>query len=453
MKVDYDNLKINDKGWENYTEYILNNEFLKELGIRPYDKQIYAILDTNKRKLIGGSAYSGKSMLGAILALQYFTKPNFRCLVLRSTYDNVIATGGIVDYLDEWLAAFDYVEHNQSKRVFINHHNNAKIYYSYMSLEKDKEKFKSRAFHRIIVDEASEFFKVNLQFLNRSLRGTKGLMNFDQLSIFYISNPADADGSTYLKEKFVEGPYPYFEMNFWDNPYINREDYADTLKELSKADYQFQMGNWDYEVKAGDVFDYDMIENCTINKQEYQEMLTEIDLLQQVITWDIAATEKKTSDYTAWSLDSIFKGNIGVVHNQDSTRKSPGKLEQKMMSVMDHYYEYDNWIERQPGAAGKIVANYWKKEFEDYNPTFIDVHKSKLIRASRTVRGMNKGKILFVKGKWLKDFKKQAVKFPTDKVVVDDESTHDDRVDSVTLLHEGLYPQKSRAKLRKRKGR
>lgn len=449
MKVDYSKLNFTKEDEDLIKGTIEKNRFIP---IKPYPAQLYAICDTSKRKLIGGSAYSGKSILGAVLALQFFNVKNYRCLILRSTYDNVIATGGVVDYINEWTSQFPYVEHNQSKRVFINHKTNAKIFYSYMLLEKDKEKFKSRAYHRIIVDEASEFFKVNLQFLNRSLRGTESLMDFP-LSLYYISNPADADGSTYLKERFVNGPYPFFEMNFWDNPYINKEDYLENLQELSKADYQFQIGNWDYEVKSGDVFDYDMIENCTISKQEYQEMLTDQDLLQQVITWDVAATEKNTSDFTAWSFGSVFKGKVGVVHNQDSTRKSPGKLEQKMMQVMDRYYEYDNWIERQPGAAGKIVANYWKKEFEDYNPTFIDVHKSKLIRASRTVRGMNKGKILFVKGKWLKDFKKQAVKFPTEKVVVDDESTHDDRVDSVTLLHEGLYPQKSRAKLRKRKGR
>lgn len=119
---------------------------MKKLNIKPYPKQVYAILDDSKRKLIGGSAYSGKSMLGAILALQYFPMPNFRCLILRSTYDNVIATGGIVDYLDEWLKIFPYVEHNQSKRVFINHSNNAKIYYSYMSLEKTKKNLKVELF-------------------------------------------------------------------------------------------------------------------------------------------------------------------------------------------------------------------------------------------------------------------------------------------------------------------
>lgn len=449
MKVDYTKLSLTEEDWQIIHDSIENNPFIP---IKPYPKQLYAICDKSKRKLIGGSAYSGKSILGAVLALQHFKAKNYRCLILRSTYDNVIATGGIVDYIDDWVSEFPNVEHNQSKRVFINHDSNAKIYYSYMLLEKDKEKFKSRAYHRIIVDEASEFYKVNLQFLNRSLRGTKGLMKFP-LSLYYISNPADADGSTYLKERFVDGPYPFFEMNFWDNPYIDKWDYLENLKELSKADYQFQMGNWDYEVKSGDVFDYDMIEANTISKNEYQEMLTETDVLQQVITWDIAATDKKTSDYTAWSLSTIFQDKIGVIHNQDSTQKTPGKLESKMMQVMDRYYEYDNWIERQPAAAGKIVANYWKKEFQDYHPTFIPVPKSKLIRASRTVRGMNKGKILFVRGKWLKEFKKQAVKFPTEKVIANDESTHDDRVDSVTLLHEGLYPQKPRTQLRKRKRR
>ena len=449
MKVNYDNLELTSQQKQILLKTIFQNKYIP---VDPYKKQLYAIADKSKRKLIGGSAYSGKSILGAVLALQHFQVPNYRCLVLRSTYDNVIATGGIVDYLDEWLSEFPEVEHNQSKRVFINHNTNAKIYYSYMLLEKDKEKFKSRAYHKIIVDEASEFAKVNLQFLNRSLRGTKGLMKFP-LSLYYISNPADADGSTYLKERFVNGPYPFFEMNFWDNPYIDKEDYHETLQELSKADYQFQMGNWDYEVKSGDVFDYDMIEANTISKNEYQDLLTELDVLKQVITWDVAATEKRTSDYTAWSLSTVFKGKIGAIYNQDSTKKSPGKLENKMMQVMDRYDDHDNWIELQPGAAGKIVADYWRKEFAMYSPYFIPVPKSKLIRASRMVRGMNKGKILFVRGKWLKMFKKQAVKFPQEKITADDETTHDDRVDSATLLHEGLYPQKTKAKLRKRKRR
>lgn len=447
MKIDYTKVTLDDQQKEVIKKTILENRYIP---ITPYSRQLYAIADRSKRKLIGGSAYSGKSILGAVLALQHFEIPNYRALILRSTYDNVIATGGIVDYINEWVADFDNIEHNQSKRCFINHDNNAKIYYSYMLLEKDKEKFKSRAYHKIIVDEASEFVKVNLQFLNRSLRPTHGLPHFP-LALYYISNPAAAEGSSYLNERFVKGPYPFYEMNFWHNPYIDRADYLKTLKELSRADYQFQMGNWDYEVRAGDVFDYDLIEAHTISKSEYQEMLTERDVIQQVITWDIAATENKASDYTAWSLSTVFKGKVGVVHGQDSTKKRPGKLELKMISVMNRYYDYENWIELQPAAAGKIAARYWRNEFKEYNTRFIEVPKSKIIRASRTVRGINRNKILFVRGGWLKKFIKQAVRFPSEKVTSDDESTHDDRVDSVSLLHEGLHPQKNKVKLRRRK--
>lgn len=448
MRVNYNKIVLDDQQKKILKTTIFENPYIP---IKPYDRQLYAIADKSKRKLIGGSAYSGKSILGATLALQHFIVPNYRCLILRSTYDNVTATGGIVDYIDEWVKEFDFIEHNQSKRAFINNKNNAKIFYSYMLLEKDKEKFKSRAYHKIIVDEASEFFKVNLQFLNRSLRPTQLLTNFP-LSLCYISNPADAEGSQYLNEKFVKGEYPFYEMNFWHNPYVDKKDYLETLKELSRADYQFQMGNWDYTVKAGDVFDYDTIEAATISKQEYDELLTEWDVLQQVLTWDIASTEKVTSDYTAYSKSTIFKQKIGVITGQDSFKKKPGKLEDKMMMIMDRYYEYENWIEKQPGSAGDLVKRYWSAEFSDYDPRFIEVQKSKLIRASRAVRGINKGKILFVRGKWLKKFIKQAVKFPSEKIVVDDESTHDDLVDTVSLLYEGLYPQQSRIKLRRRKG-
>ena len=48
---------------------------------------------------------------------------------------------------------------------------------------------------------------------------------------------------------------------------------------------------------------------------------------------------------------------------------------------------------------------------------------------------------------------KQAVKFPSEKIIADDETTHDDRVDSVSLLHEGLYPQTKPTVLRKRNRR
>ena len=70
-----------------------------------YDLQILALLYPGKRRLVGGSAFSGKSRYGAASALQWFEIPNYRCLILRRTYDDVIATGGIVDYLKQLVRA------------------------------------------------------------------------------------------------------------------------------------------------------------------------------------------------------------------------------------------------------------------------------------------------------------------------------------------------------------
>lgn len=118
MRVDYKKIHLDQQQKKLIKRTILENPYIP---VTPYDRQLYAIADRHTRKLIGGSAYSGKSMLGAVLALQHYEVPYYRCLILRSTYDNVIATGGIVDYLDHWTEPFDYIEHNQSKRCFINH--------------------------------------------------------------------------------------------------------------------------------------------------------------------------------------------------------------------------------------------------------------------------------------------------------------------------------------------
>lgn len=437
MRVKYEDVDLSPHQMATLIRTIYNNPFIP---IKPYSKQLYSIADEEKRKLIGGSAFSGKSILGAVLACQYFEVPDYRCLIVRKTYDDVIATGGIVDYLDQWFEPFPYVMHNQSKKVFHNTLNDAKIFYNYMRLEEDKKKFKSRQYHRIIVDEASELLKVNLQFLNRSLRP-----NHEKripLGLFYISNPDASSGIEYLKKNFVseEGPHPYYEMNFWDNPYIDAEDYGETLTELSKPDYEFQMGNWDYVLKSGDIFDYDLINGAEITLDEYLQIQGDYELSRMVRTWDIASSEKKTSDYTATSLTEFYKEGPKVVKKQQSFKLKPGKLEAKMAAVMAEDGEHvEQWVEHQPAAAGDIVDFHWAEYFKDYNVTFMPVYKNKVVRAGKIVPELKRRELLFLEDKdmpYLKMFTKQAIGFPNfdKRIDDDDESLHDDRIDTISAL-------------------
>lgn len=436
MKVEYKDLKLNPRQKALLIRTIQQNPYIP---VTPYKLQLYSIADENKRKLIGGSAYSGKSILGAMLALQYIEVPNYRCLIIRRTYDDVIATGGIVDYLKEWTEPFQNIVHNESKKVFINLENNAKIFYNYAMYDDDKNKFKSRQYHRIIVDEASEIVKTVLQFLNRSLRYNEEKRI--PLNLFYISNPASSTGIEYLKNRFVEdnAPYPYFEMNFWDNPFVDEKDYRETLSELSKADYQYQMGNWEYTLQSGDVFDNDMIIQATITPEKYNQIREEEELIKVVRGWDLAASEKKTSDYTVGTLTEYYTGNIRVTTGQHSFKLKPGRLEERMKAIMDQDGDnVEQVIELQVAAAGLIVQNLWEEIFRDYRIDWSRSTKTKVIRAGSIVPGLNRGEILLLENKdnpYIKMFTKQAVNFPNYDNLTDDdpEAKHDDRIDSFVI--------------------
>mgnify|MGYP005838528075 CR=1 FL=1 len=469
MKIDYDKLTLSDYQRARYIRTIEHNPFIPKnnlLKTKLYREQIlantYEVRDEEgnlkpTRKLIGGSAYSGKSRYGASSALQDFEALNYRCLVVRRTYDDVIATGGIVDYIDKFLNPYykengGFVVHNESKKVFHNTKTDAKIFYSYMMYLKDRKKFKSRAYHKIIVDEASELLKENLQYLNRSLRDP-GNPNIP-LVLEYISNPDSSSGIEYLNEIFVkpEGPHPYFEMNFWNNPFVNAKEYFETLQELSKADFQYQMGNWNYQLGSGDIFDRDMIIAATIPYELYERFSEANDLIRNVMTVDIAASEKKSSNYTACTRFEGYRGGVNFALQQQSFKALPGKLENRLHNIFSQNHDegVQTFIEYQPAAAGKIMARYWNKEFKKYGVKFIPVFKNKIIRAGKVVPLLKnaglpqpnpkKHRLYFVEDqqhKWIEKFTRQAVNFPSelssDVTDGDPESFNDDRVDNMSL--------------------
>lgn len=445
MKVDYSQIQLTTKQKARLIQTIYRNPYIQH---KPFAKQLYALADESKRKLIGGSAFSGKSLIGAVKLLQYFPWENYRGLVVRKTYDDVIATGGVVDYLSNWLDKFKHVEHNKSEKVFHNTENNAKIFYSYALYEEDRKKFKGRAYHTIVIDEASELLKKVLTYFNRSLRDNDHLGI--PLSLNYISNPDYSSGIELLKKKFVRqsGKWPYYEINFWDNPHVDAEDYKEGLKELSIADYQFQMGNWEYTPQQGDIFSMDMIIRAEINREIMKYCLKNYGINRIIRGWDIAASDTSTASYTACTkltefLDE-FRNPFRVVTDQRSTKKLPGAVEEWMHTIMtDDGPEVEQLVETQPAGAGKLLRRYWNQEFSDYNTSWEPAFKNKVIRAGKVVKEINTERLCFLENEtypYLDIFKKQAVNFPYFKKLKDDdpETLHSDRVDSLSIIVQHL---------------
>ncbi|OPX61209.1 MAG: Terminase-like family protein [Methanobacterium sp. PtaB.Bin024] len=429
-----------------FNESICKNPYLLH---KPYPKQSWPLLQANRplennepnMLLVGAGGFGGKTYLGTMLAAQYLDVEDYSCLVTRLNYAELTGEDSIWQNLNEWVCDEDRLgdlacESNESK-LRITAPSGAKIWFKAFDHPKKKGKVKSESYDRIINDEASELNPNVLTFFFRSLRSS--LDSRIPLGMINLSNPG-GPSTDYLLETFVEGPHPYFPLDWRDNPYINKATYSKTLDKLTYADQRYQKyGDWHYTPKSGDVFSQEDIDKATLTIEEYKELTQSTTLLSLVRLWDIAATDKDTADYTAHSLIERYKG-FDVVRKQSTFRLNPGPLEGRMSSIMEEDgSEVEQLIEKQPAAAGKIVDRYWKELFVDYNVKFIPVFKNKVVRAGKLVHRLKDNRLYFVEDSqnpYLDILKKQAVNFPNfDKLTYDDpESLHDDRIDSLSLL-------------------
>ena len=117
MLVDYNKLNksLTESEQQTYIDEVLRNPYIphgtqKEpwKKVDPYFEQALILMDECDKKypdykLISGGAYSGKSQMIAIMAARYLIYPNYRGLILRNTYKQVVSSGGAVDKLRSWL--------------------------------------------------------------------------------------------------------------------------------------------------------------------------------------------------------------------------------------------------------------------------------------------------------------------------------------------------------------
>lgn len=362
MQVDYTKLKFSEIDKEIYGLTILDNPYIV---YKPFPKQAAAIMYNSSKKLLGGNAYSGKSLLGSMIASQWLMYPQYRCLILRRTYEDVTATGGIVDYLKKYLLDYDRLgEHtcelNESKKCFTAP-SGAKIYYNYSQRKGDKEKFRGRSYHQIIWDEASESPSQNLAFIERSIRKKKS--DPLPLRMYYISNPSLGDGTQYLLKNFVEdnGKYPYFELTFWDNLAIDPDDYAQRLEGLDPIDRAFQLyGDWHFMPSNGMI----------LKRSEFEEMEIPHEWIEtkkpdfNIIGVDLASTG---ADKTA--LVSIAHFSDGTTNIVDSMTIKSSQTEEPIRRFLEKqqmlYHTNIIVFEKEVGASPEYAKRYWYGILED----------------------------------------------------------------------------------------
>lgn len=361
MMVDYDVLQkeISEDQKELFGYTVLENPYIP---ITPYREQALCMMDESDYRLAGGSAYSGKSLLLAAFACQFLMFKDYRCLILRNTYDQVTSTGGVVDKLRGWLLdedrLGDYVcTENMRDKCFIAP-TGGRIYYNYCNRVAEMDKFRGNSFSTIIVDEASEMDYQVLDFLPRSLRSPKSCKIPERYIL--ASNPSMHSGADYLKQHFInsDGEFPYFQMDFRMNPYIDSDTYDKRLSTMDPLQQAFmRYGDWDFVVDEGMLITEEDYKNVSVPMEEIDPSTFEFG----VIGVDLASTGH---DLTSFS--SMMYTSEGHVILYDNVLIEDSLVEQPLIDFIRDQPLVDILVfEKEGGSSAEYTKRHFEHELEE----------------------------------------------------------------------------------------
>ena len=146
--------KFNEWDYSNYYHTIIDNPFI---DFELYDKQAFVALTSCHNRdginefLTGGPGGGGKTKLLSALALQYAEFPEYRCLVTRKNYRELIGTGSVFDLIKN----IDGMKSRESGLIRIIAPSGAEIHFKAFNDVSHKQDVKGESYHTILNDEAS----------------------------------------------------------------------------------------------------------------------------------------------------------------------------------------------------------------------------------------------------------------------------------------------------------
>lgn len=442
-----------DKSWITNEDYLLfyesicNNPYLI---YKPYPRQAWPLYEANRPNqhnepnqiLVGAGGYGGKTFLGSMMALQYIDVPDYSCLVTRKNYAELTGQDSIWDNIKHWACDSDRLGDmactSNESRLTIEHPNGGRIWFKAIDHESKKGKVKSESYNRIINDEASELHPDVLSFLFRSLRAPAD--HPIQLAMINLSNPG-GPSTALLCEKYVDGQYPYFPLDWRHNPYIDKDKYSHTLDNLSIIDRQYQKeGDWHYIPSSG-VLDnawlreWDPTRMTKYDPEQDKHIPINFDNSVTYTGWDLAISLKETADYTC-SCTAVFDLDTGDLFITDWTREHIPIAEQKNR-VISKYREWG------PTIVGIEAVAYQQALIQLLQPYMLPIRqlkpsKDKVTRIASTFTAFERGQVYLPRNHHLlSEFQNEYALFP-------DPGYHDDMLDAtemaISLASGGVNP-------------
>jgi len=404
----------------------------KYIPHKPTPKQEEFLALNSKEAFYGGAAGGGKSDALLMAALQYITVPGYSALILRKTYTDLSLPEALMDRAQEWLHNTDARWSEKDKQWMFP--NEATLNLGYMESENNKYRYQSSAFQFVGYDEVTQFPESQYLYLFSRLRGLKG-MNVP-LRMRSASNPGNV-GHDWIKQRFINPgreDRPYIRALLQDNPFLNREEYRDSLSQLDPITReQLLNGDWDV-VQEGAMF-----------KQFWFEVVNDFPAdCEKVRYWDMAATEPKKGKDPDWTVGVLLGLKDGITYIIDAKRDRLSPQATELM--IQHTAQMDGQrvqvgMEEEGGSSGKIATDHYRRDvllgfnFKSDRPT-----GAKTTRASLWASPAEAGNVKVVRGEWNEAFFSELQLFPL--------GAHDDQVDAVSgaynmLTHRYIYPHVS----------
>lgn len=414
--------------------------------IEPNVKQEWFLRRDELEVFFGGSAGPGKSWGLLMAALQYVDHPGYHALLLRPSLTEFEQPGGLIEVSDNWLGTSDAFWHG-SKRSW-TFPSGATIRFGYLSNTGDLRQYKGPSYSFCGFDELTGFRETLYRGMFRVLRQAKGRLDDVPLRMRSASNPGDV-GHGWVKSYFIEEASRnkgavFVPATIQDNPDLDYDAYLKSLSHMSPID-QMRLINGDWDV---------MEEGGKFNREDFNVIDThEMERsVKAVRYWDLAATEPSATntdpDYTVGlRLDKDAAGKF-TIRDIVRGRWSEDVVERKVrQTATEDGRGVDVYIEQEPGASGKSLLGYYKRQVLQGYVCYSGLVNSgnKEVRSRPAAAAVANGLVSIVRGENLIPFLDEASMFPNGE--------HDDCVDAFSGAHTAITRSTGRVSVAGPRGR
>lgn len=403
---------------------------------KPSPHQAAFLLVPHKEAFYGGAAGGGKSIALLMAALQFVEHPKYNALILRRTFKDLSQPGALIDIAMEWLKPTDAVWNAQDKKWKFP--SGAVLQFGHMESENDKANYQGAAYQFVGYDELTHFTEPMYTYLFSRMRKQKD--NNLPMRMRAAGNPGGL-GHEWVKRRFIDPADPetmteselkkrenriFIPSGLKDNPYLDREDYIESLEELDSVT-RAQLMNGDWDISAdGNMFKKEWFDNRVIS-----EIPRDVQLSRKTRYWDLASTdeakaikEKGDPDYTASVLSALgTDGNVYVLE-VSRDRLSPAGVEKLVRAKAERDGRMGTaiWMEQEPGSSGVNTIHTYRKLLLGFNFRGDRPTGNKIERARAASAASENGLVYIVRGAKTVEFLNELQAFPL--------GAHDDMVDA-----------------------